>query len=109
MSIIIQGIEMPKVCFDCPCCDWEQDCCNITKKPVGLYDETRQEDCPLKEAEPVIHAHWIKDKRKMREDGEIYDYCCSQCKGEAIESQYGNHDVFTDYCPHCGAKMDEDE
>ena len=72
------------------------------------YHESVLQYAPAEDVAPVIHAHWIKDKRKMREDGEIYDYCCSHCKGEAIESQWGNCDIFTDYCPRCGAKMDEE-
>ena len=43
---------------------------------------------------PVIHAHWIR-----------YPDCgvtkCSNC-GWSIEECWDS-----DYCPHCGAKMDE--
>ena len=86
-----------------------RDCDN---RPITLSVEEIKKaitKTPSADVAPVIHAHWIKDKRKMREDGEIYDYYCSRCKGEAIESQYGNHDVFTDFCPYCGAVMDEKE
>ena len=45
---------------------------------------------------PVIHAHWIR-----------YPDCgvtkCSNC-GWSIEECWDS-----DYCPHCGAKMDEKE
>lgn len=48
---------------------------------------------------------WIQDKRERRDDGEIYDYCCSLCKSPAAEGSYGNHDVLTPYCSQCGAEM----
>lgn len=61
---------------------------------------------PTADVEEVRHAAWIKDERQRRDDRKIYDYCCSLCKGAASKGEYGNYDVFTDFCPHCGAKMD---
>ena len=50
---------------------------------------------PTVEARPVIHGHWIEKKMP-------FDYVmCSACEiGVPFE---------TDYCPSCGAKMDEGE
>ena len=48
------------------------------------------EDAPTIEAEPVRHGHWIEN---------FGTYKCSEC-GE-ISCCRGN------YCPDCGAKMDE--
>jgi len=56
-------------------------------------------------AQPVIHAHW-----KYRYDTGIYqtEFLCSRCK-ELIETYYCTVDeVEYEYCPHCGAKMDEE-
>ena len=54
------------------------------------------EDMPAADVAPVIHAHWIR-----------YPDCgvtkCSNC-GWSIEECWDS-----DYCPHCGAKMDEKE
>ena len=51
---------------------------------------------PTADVAPVIHAHWIR-----------YPDCgvtkCSNC-GWSIEECWDS-----DYCPHCGAKMDEQE
>ena len=58
------------------------------------------------DVQEVRHGKWIKDKSKRREDGEIYDYCCSLCNREAEKDYYNNCAVFTNFCPHCGAKMD---
>lgn len=48
------------------------------------------------DAQPVIHARWIKDKFK--------DYC-SNCGAD-----YGGcyNLIGVKYCYHCGAKMDEE-
>ena len=67
------------------------------------------DDIPAADVEEVRHGKWIKDATKRRGDGEIYDYCCSECQGEAYEGSYGNNDVFSAYCHHCGAKMDGKE
>lgn len=64
------------------------------------------DDAPAADVKEVKHGKWIKDVTKRRDDGEIYDYCCSECQGEAYEGSYGNNDVFSDYCHHCGTKMD---
>ena len=62
-------------------------------------------DMPAADVAPVIHAHWIE-----QEDGNLDTYyTCSSCKedfdliaGTPCENLYN-------YCPNCGAKMDEKE
>jgi len=53
---------------------------------------------PAADVAPVVHGRWIHDGRRI-ESG--IDWChCSEC---------GKSDNFcarTNYCPHCGAKMD---
>ena len=51
------------------------------------------EDMPTVEAKPVVHGRW---KRYGKNLGE-----CSEC-GEIVS-------VRSNYCPNCGAKMDEKE
>ena len=54
---------------------------------------------------PLIHAHWTNKKEKWH-DGETY---CSACGAEA-GAEYGRYTYLeTEYCPHCGARMDERE
>ena len=58
---------------------------------------------PTTDVEEVRHGEW-----KPR-TGLYYDYYCSNCDGDAIEyeSSYGSIEYhLTDYCYHCGAKMD---
>ena len=53
---------------------------------------------PAADVAPVVHGRWIHDGCRI--EGGI-DWChCSEC---------GKSDNFcarTNYCPHCGAKMD---
>jgi Zn finger protein HypA/HybF involved in hydrogenase expression len=49
---------------------------------------------PRVDAEPVTHAHWIDTPNYWK---------CSNC-GETYWSM--NREFI--YCPHCGAKMDEE-
>lgn len=65
------------------------------------------------ELRPVVHAHWV------REEG-LYGirYSCSNCNEElpvvciepsTVYHPYGNWESIepTDYCPCCGAEMEE--
>lgn len=58
------------------------------------------EDAPAADVAPVVHGRW---------EGQ-FPYC-SICGEEAIFHDNGTlHGSYflTDYCPHCGAKMDGD-
>ena len=70
---------------------------------------------PIVDAEPVKHGHW-KSSQGLAETGEVQ---CSNCKtiyyaddlynvGETDENGIGQA-LMPNYCPHCGAKMDEVE
>lgn len=60
----------------------------------ALRDET---DFPTIEAEPVRHGRW----NYRHED----DWCyCTACGTDAEGSD--GECLETDYCPHCGARMD---
>ena len=49
---------------------------------------------PRVDAEPVRHGHWIEAKYPL--------FICSECGATYQDNGYGYN-----YCPHCGAKMDE--
>ena len=51
---------------------------------------------PAADVVPVRHGHWINEN--------FYTHC-SACGKMAIYDKYGQ-EVESDYCPHCGAKMD---
>lgn len=73
---------------------------NVDKVPCILDDNNgwlvkrssviaKIEDAPTVEAKPVVHAHW---KHHMQ---------CSEC-GQVDTTE-------PNFCPHCGAQMDEKE
>lgn len=99
---------IPKKYIDANQIQWHSNWLISGDKRVYAYlDEI--DNIPAADVKEVKHGKWIKDVTKRRGDGEIYDYCCSECQGEAYEGSYGNNDVFSDYCHHCGAKMDGKE
>ena len=53
---------------------------------------------PGEDVKPVAHAHWIKSNYD-NVDGTIYE--CYNCNTVMFNAW--------NYCPHCGAKMDEQE
>lgn len=57
-------------------------------------------EAPTIEAKPVVHAHW-------KHETWAGDFC-SNCGKPAIEGRYA-YQVHTNYCPSCGAQMDEKE
>lgn len=50
--------------------------------------------------EPVKHAHWIEGNEDHVSCDSVCYYTCSECKHSFSDD--------TPYCPHCGAKMDEE-
>lgn len=71
----------------------------VSDEDLLALDEIRH--APTVDAVPVVHGRWIHDGQRI--NGGI-DWChCSEC---------GKSDNFcarTNYCPNCGAKMDEKE
>lgn len=51
------------------------------------------------EQSPIVHAHWIK--------GAFADIACSNCDFALCVSDSTIPKLA--YCPHCGAKMDEEK
>ena len=54
----------------------------------------------MNEAEP-IHAHWKES------DIPCEEYVCSNCGGACWYLDYEGDVAKSNYCPNCGAKMDE--
>lgn len=63
------------------------------------------DNLPIADVEPVRHGHW-----KVVNDGygdKAYICECSECKDTVWV--YTNADRKWNYCPNCGARMDEEE
>ena len=67
------------------------------------------EEQPTVDAAPVVHAHWIPEYLLCNpRTGKAYRYNCSKCgKGVYSPRQLSVSELGYDFCPHCGAKMDE--
>lgn len=59
------------------------------------------DDMPTVDAEPVRHGHWVS-----RFTGNQCIVFCSNCRTEACEIV--DCEIEYNYCPNCGAKMDEE-
>lgn len=72
------------------------------ERAVAAYEDALGclDSAPTIEAEPVVHAHWewVADLERPG----IRTLSCSHCHGKRWAHEEHK------YCPHCGAKMDED-
>lgn len=59
------------------------------------------------EVEPVKHAHWFTLDPNQR-TGKAYKFVCSNCeRGVFTPRQESINELGYVFCPHCGAKMEE--
>ena len=61
-------------------------------------------DIPAAKVAPVRHGRWIE-----QEQCEESLYSCSACGAEWITIEGTPKENGMDFCPHCGAKMDEED
>lgn len=75
----------------------------INPETLPIVQELRAK---LAECEPVVHAHWIDEKPAW----EMVDGWPKQIpqKKRCSRCEKTNKNYAPPYCPHCGAKMDED-
>ena len=69
--------------------------------------ECVMEQEPGENVNPVVHAHWIPDEIETGEDSNTYK--CSACGQIQILIDGTPKENGWNYCPHCGAKMDEED
>lgn len=62
------------------------------------------EEAPAVDAAPVVHGRWIYKGYITTAYGSIETGCCSVCG--AVDVPIEPYDY---YCPHCGARMDEED
>lgn len=127
MSVIVEGMDMPYGCANCPFCSQpvydakgQADYfCHVdvegirgsavTSEVIRVYEgdtyKTFPDWCPLVEvssAEPK-HGKWAEfvDDRW----GGSY-YSCSECGKEPLKDKRTNRRCLSNFCPNCGARMD---
>ena len=80
------------------------NCENCIKSDVCKYYEPKSTVACEHYSEPVRHAKW-----------ELIDECanegvyCSNCHKKVYRAEYANQKVKSNYCPNCGAKMDDNK
>lgn len=65
-----------------------------------MLDEIQ--DAPTVDAVPVIHGHWVANMAYYCDESGVVDYKCSECSSYVVYEEY-----LPNYCPNCGAKMEE--
>lgn len=113
-------VEIKRVCCDCPECGFpntEKDdddpvmeerkekyianrklvYADDAKRHIKDYGTGILDLMPAVDAAPVIHGHWI------RHSPFTDTFECDKCGYQVIDEEFR-----TDFCPDCGAKMDEE-
>ena len=63
MSVVIQGMKMPKYCGNCKLFGWEYGCAIIGAVGHALTERKRPDDCPLIELSHhgrLVDVEWLK-------------------------------------------------
>ena len=70
----------------------------IQTDPIKFFQMV--EDAPTVDAVEVVHGQWVSDKADIL-------FHCSVCETQ-ISTDWDYDDLYWNYCPNCGAKMDGD-
>lgn len=91
---------------------WLTDCTKDKDYADGatlLYQDSaieRIKDLPTADVAPVRHGRWVKESIVLTTFPPMLQWHCSEC-GRIMH--WFTSEVLTNYCPHCGAKMDGGE
>ena len=85
-----------------------------TRKPRLTDAELRRRlaELPAADVEPVKHGHWVDvNGNSVPWSGRVahcpaYSAYCSECRQWLVASD--EYTVVGNYCPNCGARMEED-
>lgn len=86
--------------------------CQRIRKPrngetaVFLDIKAIVEDCPTIDAVPVRHGRWLPKHHYIAGYEFVSGHICSECCDDALNAE--GDDFLTDFCPNCGARMDEE-
>ena len=84
------------------------------KIKYDIYDKIAKKlralsEISLADVRPVIHARWEKDEEDLKWGSHLVKRFCSNCKQRAYLDKEKYKFVLTDFCPNCGAMMDEEK
>lgn len=77
----------------------------LSDHPWSNFEDAYEivQNVPAEDVAPVVHGEW-KPVRGMAPPEYHGRHICSECGKMAKE--WKMHEILTDYCPNCGAKMD---
>ena len=73
----------------------------------NMSDIDRQTILNLPSAEPVRHGKWVPKTIIIGGRDHVSGMKCSVCGEDPLNAE--GDEFLTDYCPNCGAKMDEEK
>lgn len=90
--------------------DWSEIVPLTDDGGIDINDfEEKLRSMPTIDAEPVRHGKWIPSPSCAIDSRGFTDmFKCSECKRYSYYA-YPVERLDYKYCPHCGARMDEDE
>ena len=68
----------------------------MAREPAAKRILAMIDDIPAADVAPVVHGRWVYHN---------FDTICSECRKSAIFDEW-EQQAETEFCPHCGAKMD---
>ena len=71
---------------------------------IGAINDVKK--APTIDAVPVRHGRWLPKHHYIAGYDFVSGHICSECGDDALNAE--GTDFLTDFCPHCGARMDEE-
>ena len=108
MMVAIKDMKMPSCChWDCPLCNEDGGECMLCSHDTktDTYKE-RAKDCPLVEIEERKVGKWID---KSHTSGCGIKFIASECTCCGKKTLFNCNELFFNYCPNCGCRMESGE
>lgn len=69
--------------------------------------ETEIEDAPAADVAPVVHGRWETDREDIEWGNHLKRKHCTNCGKRPHFDKEKREFILSDYCPNCGAKMED--
>lgn len=92
-----------------PTCLYWTDQWDMGTEPNGFCSFGKlKSGCEVETYESIKHGHWNKRYYAKADGSNLEMYWCSNCREEfSYDAETGVSITDYNYCPHCGAKIDE--
>ena len=103
--VAIKDMKMPKNCIECNHMDLQQ-AINCQLIYSGCANCGRHPNCPLVEIEERKVGKWID---KSHTSGCGIKFIASECTCCGKKTLFNCNELFFNYCPNCGCRMESGE